>query len=350
MTTEARPKRQTKKLIWDWQTIDAAIAANARLPKQTDISQFALARAEHHQRHNADARIAQMDERIVAVGMPNCIGLWYLHTPKQEPLDKSNLNCWVFVYPGAGGRTAYKIDDSVNGWFANARLPLNASDRRKSSSYRSEQWFHGQHGVYQPGHGPYYPDAGPDCCNPSEEQMVARVNAAVHLPEKWREAASALVHRICAAVAPFRDIVVRYTPFMPDEDSVDSPYDRFQFRSILRTPDPSGDLSGNRHVHLSARYGLTVRLKSPCAAGDGGWRATPDLAISCAGDFRAFDEFCDVAYTVQMLHPQGPSGTNEWVGDETYQTGVPFCVTRHQGRVVEAARQWAASHIYIPCV
>ena len=342
-------RRQTKKEIWDWKTLLDAISAADRLKRQTDVSAHALGMVEHRWRYDRNPPpMAQMDERVVAVGGATCISLWYMHTPKETALSGSSLHDWVQVYPCAGGRTTYRIDDSVNGWFANRHLPINANQRRCSSGYRSDQYWHGQSGVYQKGTGPYYPDAGPDLCNASPGEIADRTSAAVHLPEQWREAALSLVQRLSTVLSPFRDVILRYNAFGYDPDSVEQHHDSFSFRSIYRKYGEDDNWS--RTVTLSARHGLTVRLKSPCVAGDGGWEIAPDLAISVTGACPAIDGSPEVNYMVQMLHPNGSASTTEYVADGSYSTGLDFVVTRHQQKVIEAARQWAASRIYIPCI
>lgn len=344
MTTTVKTRRPTKKEIWDWNTLVDALSAGERLSRQTDVSQLAIEAVERRFRYGTKPPLAQMDERVVAVGGEAGIALWYLHTPKQTDISRSTLHDWVHVYPCAGGRTTYRIDDGVNGWFANKHLPINATDRRYTGGYRSDQWWHGQSGVYQKGQGPYYPDAGPQMCNQRAQEVMDLTAAATHLPESWREAACKLVVKVNQAVAPFRDVLERYemAGYDPEQAS-----DAWAFRSSQ--PYTVGGDKASRTLQLSARNALTIRLKSPCIAGDGGWEVVPDLAVTVLGECPAFDEGAQVAYATQLLHPAGPRSSVEFHSDQ-YSTGVPFMVTRHQSKVVEAARQWAAGRIYIPCV
>jgi hypothetical protein len=342
MTTETKVRRQTKKEIWDWRTLADACADARRLPKQTPASEHALTLAT---RRTSAGRLAQMDERVIAIAEPCYIALWYMHTPKQSDLGESVLNDWVHVFPCAGGRTSYRIDDGVNGWFANRHLPINAKDRRTSSTYRSDQWWHGQSGVYQRGYGPYYPDAGPECANESADAIIAKTLAAPHLPDAWRAAAQALVTRLSSVLSPFRDVVLRYEVFGYKPDYPADCSDPFNFRAA----GCNADGAAIRHVSLSSRYALTVRLKSPCVATDGGWRETPDFAVSITGPFPAIDGSPDVSYCVQLLHPSGRHVANEYRPDEDFSTGMDILVTQHPQKVIEAARQWAAGRIYIPC-
>ena len=343
MTTTEKTRRPTKKEIWDWNTLVDALSAGKRLARETDVATYALDCVTRRFRSN-QTPLAQMGERVIAVGGETCISLWYLHTPKEKQLCESKFSDWVHVYPCAGGRTTYRIDDGVNGWFANKHLPINAKDRRYTGSYRSDQWWHGQSGVYQKGQGPYYPDAGPQLCNKQAQEVMDLTAAAAHLPEAWRDAACKLVARVDSAIAPFRDVLTRYEMhgYHPEQVA-----DGWSFRSS-RSFEVNGD-SIHRQLALSARHALTVRLKSPCIAGDGGWEVVPDLAVTCLGECPAFDEGAPVTYALQLLHPTGPRSSVEFHSEE-YSTGVPFMVTRHQSKVVEAARQWAAGRIYIPCI
>lgn len=346
MSTIEKPRRQTAKEIWDWQELVTACTERRRLRTQNEVSSHCLELMERQRVPRP--LIAQMDERVVAYAGATSISLWYMHTPKQEPLEKSRLFDWVRVFPCAGGRTTYRIDDAVNGWFANRHLPINAKDRKTHSGYRSEQWWHGQSGVYQRGQGPYYPDAGPDAANVTAEEVMAEATGAAHLTEAWCKAAESLMSRLETVLAPFRDVVVRYEMHGFDAPEETYRHDRFQFRSALKLDPGVRDIV--RQVHITSPYGLTIRLKSPCVAGDGGWAMVPDMAIGVCGPCLAIEDGPQIWYTSQLLHPSGRGGSAEYQADEEYSIGLPFAVARNPQKIVEAARQWAAGRIYIPCV
>lgn len=330
-------KRQTKKKIYDWSELDEAVTEQRRLSKQTPVSEKALERAANA--FGRDAHIAQLGERVIAVASPNNIRLEYLFTPKGGKLDDSRLHSSVRVYPAAGARTTYRVDNSVNGWFANANLPMNAGDRTTQSRYKSNQWFYGQAGVYQKGTGPYYADVGPDCSNVSLEQVIEQIQQMTEkTSEAWREAAVSLASRIAEVVAPFRDTVIRY--------ELQLERDRFCVGGYYR------DADGYHNSELCSTYGINVRLKCPHVSGESGWEMVPDFVAQVSGPPGGFEDPAKVLYGVILCHPQGRNQLTEWrcpYGEPNFVTGLSFSLSRSPVRIIEAARQWAAGRIYIPC-
>lgn len=329
-------KRQTKKTILDWSEIDAVASTRRRLVKQTEISSFALARAERM--FGPEAYIGQIDERVLAQAGQDCIALMYLVTPKECAIDESKLQRAVHVYPAAGGRTTYSIDQSVNGWFANRWLPLNASERTTRSGYQHKVWFNGQSGVYVKGTGPYYPDAGPECMNLSFEQFVSEVDALTDAPEKWREAVKSVAERVTDAVRPFRDSVIRY--------ELREPGDRYCLGGYYHSSDEE---DYEPAFDVPCRWGCDVRIKSPCTPYRGDHTLVGDFAVQIGGSPLGCEDPVDVMYGAQVMYPQGSHHSTTWRQDEDMNTGLPFAVSRSPVRIIEAARQWAASKIYIPC-
>lgn len=325
-------KRQTKKHIWDWSDLVEAVREERRMPKQTPISDGALCSARRH----LNCRLAQMDERIVACAHETCITLLYFHTPKERDVSDSRLHDWVRVYPAAGGRTTYCIDHGVNGWFANARLPINAADRRTRSQYRSETWHYGSAGVYQAGQGPYYPDVGPDLSNLSLEGLIDMVSASRACAE-YKECAISLARRVASAVQPYRDTVLRFEPqgLHPDAEVVDTSHYRL---SMYRK---------DNRLLLSSPYGMNIRLKSPMASGPTGWECVPDFTVHCCGPLNGMQDSEGVWYGVSLMYPNGRNSSTECSSPQ-WSTGVSFNVTTKSRPVVEAAAQWAASNIRIP--
>lgn len=342
MTTST--KRQVNKRVWDWHELTEAVSSQRRLNKQTEVSDVALKRAAMR---TSTPFVAQLDERVVAAATPERIDMLYLYTERGTALEDSRLCHWVSVYPAAGGRTTYCIDDAVSGWFANSHLPINASDRRTRSQYQSKQWHYGQAGVYQKGTGPYYPDVGPECANLTLEQLIDAIKASTdeegsQTSEQWRDAACSVAERVANAVAPFKDTVVRYEPV-----GIGERRGRFSVGGrVYRSDDwdPS--------CELESSYGLFIRLKSPAVSHDGGgsgWHMTPDFVVAVSGPLLAYEDPPNVTYGAWLAHPQGRLHCTECCPTKEVSTGLEFTASRSPVRIIEAARQWAASRIYIPC-
>lgn len=334
MTTTTR--RPTKKTILDWRELDEIVSSRRRLAKQTDVSRFAIERAEKF--YGQDSYIGQVDERVIAVACETSIDLAYLVTPKGCGLDESKLHRSVFVYPAAGGRTTYCVDQSVNGWFANRWLPLNARDRTTRSEYQRKVWFNGQSGVYVKGTGPYYPDVGPDCANWSLEQFMQQVDLLTEAPARWREAAKSAAERVTDMVRPFRDSLLRYELHKPGE--------HYSLGGCYRTNDED---DREPSVDIPCQWGCDIRIKSPCATLRGDHQMVGDFAVQVGGLTLGYEDPVEVMYGVQILYPQGRKCAHSWRQVESRNTGLSFCVSRSPVRILEAARQWAASKIYIPC-
>lgn len=334
MTTTTR--RQTKKTILDWSALDAIVSSRRRLVRQTDVSRFALERAEKY--YGADSYIGQVDERVLAVAGLESIDLAYLVTPKECALDDSKLQRAVSVYPAAGGRTTYCIDQSVNGWFANRWLPLNARERTTRSGYQRKVWFNGQMGVYVKGTGPYYPDVGPDCTNWSLEQFMQHVDLLTEAPARWRDAAKSAAERVTDMLRPFRDSLLRYELSGCD--------DRYSLGGNYHSSDEN---DWGPSVDMPCRWGCDIRIKSPCARSRGDHEMVGDFAVQVGGLPFGHEEPVEVMYGAQILYPQGRKHSHGWRQDEHHNTGIGFCVSRSPVRILEAARQWAAGKIYIPC-
>lgn len=341
MTQTATKKRSpTKKAIYDWaQLVDAL--SNPPAPPKGEVAEYVHAMATKHL-HRKQSGVGsyqwvQLDDRLLAESTPTHIRLHWAHTPKSRPMSETRIESCVEVYPAAGGRTTYCIDDSVNGWFANRYLPLSAGQRRSRSIYRSAHWFYGQAGVYQQGQGPYYIDAGADISNWDLARFEKEVSEMPGAPEQWRGIASAFASKITAAVAPFKDTVVRYEAYCDCEDC-DLP--SLDVRAI-------GKFGG---VIARSPYGAFIRLKNPLRQVDGGFQIVPDFAAFITGPHMAYEKSRDYYFGAQLLHPQGRFARTEWgTGAKGYETGLPSLFMSGFGEVVEAARQWAANLISIPC-
>lgn len=336
-------KRQTKKHIYDWADLEAAVTERRRLSKTTPVSEYALARAISC--WGAEAHIAQLSERVIAKAHPCHIQMHYLFTPKEKALDHSKLQSSVNVFPAAGGRTTYCVDNSVNGWFANANLPLNASDRSTKSRYKSSQWFYGQAGVYQRGTGPYYPDVGPSCANSTIEDVLGKLEETSGITsEAWREAAATMMRKIADVVEPFRDTILRFEPgiYEPDRHALFN-LGGYHYQKGF----------GYRNSELGCNYGINIRLKSPHVSGEDGWEMVPDFIVQVAGPPFGIQDPPKVIYGAILAHPQGRGQVTEYrqaySDDPTYQTGLGFAISKSPSAIIEAARQWAANRIYIPC-
>lgn len=341
MTQTATKKRSpTKKTIYDWAQLVDAIS-NPPEPPKGEVAEYVHSMASKalpiKQAREGSYQWVQLADRLIAQSNPTHIRLHWAHTPKMGALDQTRIESCVEVYPAAGGRTTYCIDDSVNGWFANRYLPISAGDRRSRSVYRSSHWYYGQAGVYQRGQGPYYLDAGADISNWDLARFEKEVCDIGGAPEQWKAMATALAGKITAAVSPFRDTIVRYEAYC---DSKESDLPSMDIRSI-------GDFGG---VIVRSPYGAIIRLKNPLRQVEGVFQTVPDFAAFITGPHLAYEKSRDCYFGAQLLHPQGRFTRTEWgAGAKGYSTGLPRLFMSGMSDVVEAARQWAANLISIPC-
>lgn len=332
MTIATKKAPQANRTILDFSELVEACATTRRLATQTEVSEIALGLAVRRY-----GSVAQIDERVLAAPMATHIRMLYVKTPQGCVLRSDQTQCheWVQVYPGARGRTTYRIDDAVHGWFANRWLPMSASERKSKSGFEHPHWFHGQSQVYQRGTGMFYPDAGPDFMNLSADDVRSRIERADEaVPQAWRDDALSFLRRVGEAVAPFRDVLLRY-----DVEGLD----KEERREVLRFEAVGQGKSHWQRFGWQCPYGLRIRLKSPCGLSN---EIVPDLSVSVMGPNPMFDGSPDVMYAVEMIYP---GGMQRYGSNDRHSTGCNFVVTRTAGKVVEAARQWAANRIYIPC-
>lgn len=339
----ARRKRAPmSKKVYDWHELVDAISSPPVVPS-SEIADHVRGRID------GIGSCVQLTDRLVAFAGVDGITLRWFHTPRGEPIGNTTTSSKVAVYPAAGGRTTYAVDNTVDGHFANKHLPLNAKDRAGGGrrTHRSTQWFCGRSGLYQKGQGPYYPDAGPDSAHPNLEKFETLLHARRDwgLPQAWAEAAAALCGRITAAVSPFRDVIVRYEGWLPSEGKEVTEGDK-----IIRF-STHGMAARCGHPGMASRYGVRIRLKSPCETTDGGSRIVPDFSAFIAGP----DPYCeaspDVWYGAELLHPSGShciTAFHDPYGKTPYTTSLDKVLYRKPAEIIEAARQWAASRIFIP--
>lgn len=333
---DAAPQKvQLNKKIYDWAELEAAINSKARLEKETPLSLAVLERALTYAGH---ARVAQLEERVVAVAQLHCIDLWYGHTSPGSGLETLVMMRSVKVFPAQGGRTTYEINMGVNGYFANRHLPMRAKDRGGKSMYRNTKWYCGQSGIYQPGIGPMYPDIGPAMMNLSHDDIVSRIRDASFVSQEWRDKAESFVERVKAAVAPFGDAVLRYE----HAGLIDDPEDGIHPFYI------STWICGyEQEIH--SKYGVTIRVKHPARATSSGWEHRQDMALAIAGPAAGWQDADDATYVVSMLHggnARVPTRDTWKCGDNN--SAVPYCVYRKPSSVIDLARRWCGDNIYIP--
>jgi hypothetical protein len=317
--------RRTKKKIYGWHELIDILASPPKIP-DTEIAKLTARRAASRY---AASKFALVTERLVAVARQSHILLAYARTKRGQGVDDSQLQECVYVHPAAGGRTTYMIEQSVDGWFANNHLPMNARELSRSV-YRSTRWMHGRDAIYAAGHGPYYPDAGPDCAHPTLEDTVAAIQGAPDVPTQWRQAAEDFCRKVQSAAAPFKETVVRYEWYEPGE------LFSVQYRRRV-------------HTCISSPYGLRIRLKSPAHPdGDGGhFQRVPDFSATITGPLDGLPMARGALYCGELLEPGGVRCGSIYTGN--FATGLSEVFYVRPAEVIEAARQWAASRIYIPC-
>ena len=321
----AAPKRQLNKKIWDWRDLESAVSEGARLSKETELSKIVLDKARRF-----GARVAQLDERVIAVGGEDCIALMYAHTSPGGGIDTLRLQSHVRVFPAQGGRTTYEISQHVNGWFANRWLPLNARDRGNKSVHRETKWYYGQSGVYSPGIGPFYSDVGPACCNTSVAELGAMLESAERVASDAKVKVMSCVERLLGAIAPFADIIPRFSTHSTQSD------DR-EFVSV------ESWVTGRR-FESAARWAVRVRLKTPAVCTNGYWQQVHDFVLSICGPDTCREDSPDVWYAVSRCH----SGRMYCSSRDTGNGSLAFAATTNSRSAIEVARQWCADNLYIP--
>ena len=335
-----RKKRApTKKKIFDWAELNALIA-NPPSAFDSEVGRHVHSMAAHS---FGPSHWAQIGERLVAAARAEYIILAWAHNPPGTGADNCSWSPRVEVRPAAGGRTSYTMDAACNGWFAAKHLPADRSAIGSRSRFRHKIFMYGQAGVYQQGVGPVYNDAGPDSANFTLDQFCSQLEVGDGViaklvnngaSEEWRGLAAALCQKVAAAVAPFKDCIVRY------EEYSDSG------RNMNLNLSRSG-----RSADLFPDYGVRVRVKLPCSWEDGRSVEVPDFSAFICGPFGIMEKERVAYYGAEMLHPHGRNQScSLHEGDGfPHHSGLGHLIYTGPSEVVEAARQWAANHIYIPC-
>lgn len=333
------------KKVYDWHELVDAFANPPEIPSSPIAD---------HVRSFVSGRkhCVQLTDRLVALATETDIDLLWAVTPRGEAVDRTMIQRWVSVLPAAGGRTTYAVDNTVDGHFANKHLPLRASDRAGGGrrTHRSTQWFCGRSGMYQKGAGPYYADVGPDFMNQGLEEFAASVHdACAHgLPSEWAYAAVAMCRRVAAAVAPFRDVVLRYESCLPHEEDKHD-YSERDLAKLLRIH--CKPIGMRHHPGVSASYGVRIRLKSPHEIADGYYLAVPDFSATVLGPDPMSEVSADIAYAGELLHACGRRTASPFYdphSSRSFKTSIDRMLYSKPTEVLEAARQWAASRVFIP--
>lgn len=335
-----RKKRApTKKKIFDWAELNALIA---KPPAAFDSD---VGRHVHSMAANSFGRDrwAQIGERLIAVARTECIILAWAHNAPGTSLTNCAWSPRVEVRPAAGGRTSYIMDAGCNGWFAAKHLPADRDAVGSRSRFRHKIFAYGQAGVYQRGVGPVYHDAGPDIANFTLDQFCLQLadgtGGIAHLERagasaEWRVLAAALCQKVAAAVAPFKDCIVRYEEY--------SEGGRGMHLHLSRD---------ERLAEMHPDYGVRIRVKLPCSWEEGRSREVPDFCVFICGPLGILEKDRVAYYGAQLLHPSGRYQANSLHdgAGSPHSTGLGPLLYTGPSEVVEAARQWAANHIYIPC-
>lgn len=335
-----RKKRApTKKKIFDWAELNALIA-NPPAPFDSDIGRRVHEMADNRYK---PGHWAQIGERLVASAHPEFISLAWVHNPPGTGVAALGWSVRVEVRPAAGGRTSYSMDTSVNGWFAAKHLPVSGGDIGSRSRYRQKIFMYGQSGVYQRGIGPVYNDVGPGIAHFTLDQFCSQLTtgdgAIARLVsqgagEEWRSLAASLCQKVTAAVAPFKDCIVRYEEYCNTGRVVQL--------NLVRN---------GKAAHLYPDYGVRVRVKLPCSWEEGHSSEVPDFSAFICGPLGIMEKERVAYYGAELLHPRGPHQVTCLHESDglPHHTGLSHLIYTGPSEVVEAARQWAANHIYIPC-
>lgn len=334
----AKKRAPIKKKIFDWSELNELLL-NPPPAFDSDVG-----RHVHGMAGRFSAGLwAQIGERLIAVAEREYISLVWAHNPPGTAIANCSWTPRVEVRPAAGGRTSYSMDSGCNGWFAAKHLPADRKDFSSRSRYRHKIFMHGQSGIYQRGAGPLYHDVGPDVANVTLDQFCASLRdctgPAVALCKagasaEWCGLAAALCQKVAAAVAPFKDCILRYEEFAIEG--------RRAHLCLSR---------GERSADLNPDYCVRIRVKLPATWSEGRCDEVPDFSVFMCGPLGIMEKERAAYYGAELLHPQG-----RYCVASVYENRKGICSTGLQqllytgpSEVVEAARQWAANHIHIPC-
>jgi hypothetical protein len=341
LATSAPSKKRApiKKKVFDWAELNAFLS-NPPPAFDSDLGRHVFGMATNSFR---SGMWAQIGERLVAVAHVESIFLSWAANPPGTPASHSSWSPRVEVRPAAGGRTSYSIDTSCNGWLAAKHLPVTRDEVGSRSRFRRKIFMYGQAGVYQHGAGPVYGDAGPDianytldkfCSNLTTGEGIAAGLVTSGASEEWRGLAAALCQKVSAAVAPFKDCVVRFEEYAENGRAL---------RLCL--------MRGDHHADLHPNYGVRIRIKLPCSWEEGRSREVPDFSVFICGPLGLMEKERVAYYGAELLHPNGryqATALHE-SNDSRLRSNLDHLLYTGTSEVVEAARQWAANHIYIPC-
>lgn len=328
-------KRNKNKTVLDWAELEAAVTEQRRLTKVTPESELALSTAL--QRHGQQAYVAQLHERLIAIGRPTGIELAWLHTSPGAALSESKLEGGrAYVYPAAGGRTQYKVCESARGHFLNRWLPFNASDRQTKSNFRSWRWAWGAGGMYRDGMGPALLECGIDALQQTPANVLARIAAAgQHVSDEWRAAAVRLVEAFDGWRDTFEDTRILFQEYGIDKQE--------------RRPDtvdlrPGGDRRDGVDTTLAVAYCLRLRLRRPMEEQSGRFVPVDDLSICVMPQplDLGFGPKAMYALLRQSTHSQGDSS---WGGQAPARL-----ITTSVTEVLHVAREFSAASVYIPAL
>jgi len=341
IATSAPTKKRApiKKKIFDWAELNAFLL-NPPQAFDSDVGRHVAGMAARTFRTE---RWAQIGERLIAVAARDYISLVWAHNPPGTAIANCMWTTRVEVRPAAGSRTSYSMDTGCNGWFAAKHLPADRKDFGARSRYRHKIFMHGQSGVYQRGTGPLYHDVGPDVANVTLDQFCASLRDgtgpavalyAAGATADWAGLAAALCQKIASAVAPFKDCIIRYEEFAPNGRPASLRLSR-----------------GEKHADLNPDYCVRIRVKLPATWSEGRCVEVPDFSAFICGPLGLMEKERAVYYGAELLHPQGRHivGAAYENSNGSCSTGLTQLLYTGPSEVVEAARQWAANHIHIPC-
>jgi hypothetical protein len=326
--------RNKNKTVFDWDELEAAVTERRRLKRATPISDQALSRAM--MRFSPDSYVAQLHERLIAVGRQDHIELLWLHHAPGASADDCKLESGdAFVYPAAGGRTQYKVCQSARGHFMNRFLPFNAKDRETKSQYRQWKWAWGGGNMYREGMGPALMECGIAALDrPPADLLWVVAAAGAWVSDEWRSLATRLLESFDGWRDTFADIRFKFEHYGVKEQAGGHGY-TLSLRTMRGEHVCASDLVVSHH--------LTVRLRRPCEEESGRFHAVDDLAI-CVIPQPELLGFGPKAMYALVRKPVSSNGTTTWDNGEA----PARLLTTSMTDVMSAAREFCAAGLFIP--
>jgi hypothetical protein len=313
--------RVKHKKVFEWRAICRAIDKAAepdwadKLSKD-DRETLALLRAPEDNK----IAVGRLCSRLWAKASPTGVKLVYC----RKRADGRMIQPVAQVYLGADGRTLYAISKESYGPAVSKHTPFRASDRPE----RGLVHRHGRDGMWAPGVCEHYPNVLPRRHRRSLGDFCEKLRAAANDGPRgeWAERAVRFLSVLTRSVRPFAGVIVQYRRMTGSGAIEFTGSDRGRTR--VRSP-----------------HGVIVDLQAP------GLRDYQhvDLRVLMLGPIEGFDDSAPVHYAVCGWRADGSGSAMVGHLNSQVLSDMNWSVTKSRRKVVDIAREWAASKVRIPC-